>query len=147
MMLAAVIGQWRHTRQGGDFTPVERTQFGTLGQQGQRGDGTDTWNATQQVIFGTPDVRGFQTMAQVFIDLNNALVQPGNVRLQTLLQWLGGRRSEPQRLLNPIGNQLSASTDHVIEFAGLLVLERTCLRTNRVGKSAQHGSIDPISLG
>ena len=66
---------------------------------------------------------------------------------QAFLQRLGSGSAEPERFLNAHIDQLSPSAHHVIQGAGIRILERASLRTNRLGKRRQYRCINQIRFG
>ncbi len=68
---ATVPVQWRYTNKGRDFSAVEGTQFGEMGQERVRNNGADTGHASKELIALAPERRLLHPFPKILVILRS----------------------------------------------------------------------------
>ena len=91
--LAAVPVEGRHSDQGGDLPAVQTPQLGQLSHDHARHHVSDSGNAGEQIVFGSPHRAGPDELLDLTGDLSSSFDHPGDVRLDVGSKYGGACRA------------------------------------------------------
>lgn len=90
-VLAAIAVHRGDADEGGDGAPVERPQFGQLGEKRPRGNRADPRDAAQQILLDSPHGTGLNGRPDLVVHVVHAPFEPANVIPQIARDAASGR--------------------------------------------------------
>ena len=132
-------------QQRGDLPSVQRAQLRQLGQQCERELFTNPGDTAQDVILLPPHRTVTQCLPQLFADVAELVLEPGDVGLDPGSDG-ADRAPKPVLLSHQDRYYLKSTCNHRTQDLGLGVLQRAHGWTNRVGEVGQCGRVQGVGF-